>query len=232
MAFSIEFSRCTVIFDVRSLSYIIFNRENLHELPYSVNEIYEIKSSGKYHSLKRIYNSTDHHIYYLGKASRDLQYDTVITEDSKSGFQFYSDFFSKSEMEVLSAESNSGIFKWLDENKGRKVLVIADGAAFGSAIDRVLKLQSSPNFRLCLPESFEWLIMKSGLIKTADISFVLDNTSDYVESSEYFSWENFFENYLIQNTVNTQFQYAKREINPVYLIEANSKKIAEEIGIK
>ena len=212
--------------------YIIFNRENLHELPYSVNEIYEIKSSGKYHSLKRIYNSTDHHGYYLGKASRDLQYDTVITEDSKSGFQFYNDFFSKSEMEVLSAESNSGIFKWLDENKGRKVLVIADGAAFGSEIDRVLKLQSSPNFRLCLPESFEWLILKSGLIKTADISFVLDNTSDYVESSEYFSWENFFENYLIQNTVNTQFQYAKREINPVYLIEANSKKIAEEIGIK
>ena len=30
--------------------YVIFNRESLHELPYSVEEIYEIKASGKYHS--------------------------------------------------------------------------------------------------------------------------------------------------------------------------------------
>lgn len=37
--------------------YVIFNRENLHELPYSVDEIYEIKTSGKYHSLKKIYKS-------------------------------------------------------------------------------------------------------------------------------------------------------------------------------
>jgi len=32
--------------------YVIFNRESLHDLPYSVNEIYEIKTSGKQHSFK------------------------------------------------------------------------------------------------------------------------------------------------------------------------------------
>ena len=31
--------------------YVIFTRENLHELPYSVNEIYQIHTSGKIHSL-------------------------------------------------------------------------------------------------------------------------------------------------------------------------------------
>lgn len=35
--------------------YVIFNRESLHNLPYSVEEIYEIKSSGKYHTLRKKY---------------------------------------------------------------------------------------------------------------------------------------------------------------------------------
>ena len=29
--------------------YVFFVRESLHELPYSVDEIFEIKASGKYH---------------------------------------------------------------------------------------------------------------------------------------------------------------------------------------
>ena len=32
--------------------YVIFNREGLHQLPYSVEEIYQIKTSGKYHSFE------------------------------------------------------------------------------------------------------------------------------------------------------------------------------------
>lgn len=35
--------------------YVIFNREGLHQLPYSVEEIYQIKTSGKYHSFEQIY---------------------------------------------------------------------------------------------------------------------------------------------------------------------------------
>ena len=108
------------------------------------------------------------------------------------------------------------------------IFVVADGAAFGSEIDRVLKLPGQ-NFRLCLPESFEWLILKSGLIRTEDIDMVLENPSEYIESSRYFSWENYFEQYLIENTVNTPFQYAKKEINPVFLNDVNSEKIIAEI---
>ena len=51
----------------------------------------------------------------------------------------------------------------------------------------------------------------------------------YIESSRYFSWENYFEQYLIENTVNTPFQYAKKEINPVFLNDVNSEKIIAEI---
>ena len=134
-------------------------------------------------------------------------------------------------IECFSCGANSAIFNWLKEHKDRKVLVIADRAAFGSEIDRVLKLQSSANFKLCLPESFEWLVLKSGLIRTGDITLILETPSDFIESSEYFSWENFFEKYLIENTVTTPFQYAKHEINPIYLIKENSERIIAEVYI-
>ncbi|MGN0613921.1 MAG: translation initiation factor 2 [Porcipelethomonas sp.] len=209
--------------------YVIFNRENLRELPYSVEEIYEIKVSGRFHSLKKMYKSNARHFYYKDSAGGKLKYDILLTEDSKSGLQFYKSYFQDSDIECISSESNSAVFKWINEHKDKKVLVIADGAAFGSEIDRVLKLQTTSNFKLCLPESFEWLILKSGLIRTNDINNMLENTADYVESADFFSWENFFEDYLIQNTVNTPFQYAKREINQVYLNSVNAQKIMEEI---
>lgn len=37
--------------------YVIFSRESLHDLPYSVDEIYEIKASGKYHKFVKMFKS-------------------------------------------------------------------------------------------------------------------------------------------------------------------------------
>lgn len=45
--------------------YVIFNRENLYELPYSVEEIYEIKTSGKYHRFEKYYRSKENHFRNL-----------------------------------------------------------------------------------------------------------------------------------------------------------------------
>lgn len=211
--------------------YVIFSRESLHDLPYSVEEIYEIKPSGKFHKFVKIFKSTKNHIYSFNNTHKKFNFDLLLTEDSKSGYQFYKNYFTNKNIACKSSNSNSDIFKWLRDHPDKKILVVADGAAFGSEIDRVLKLQSSTeeHFRLCLPESFEWLILKSGLIKTQDIISILETPSEYIESKDYFSWEKFFEDYLIQNTVNTPFQYAKKEINPIYLNNNNSRKIIAEI---
>lgn len=47
--------------------YIIFCREELPNLPYSVNEVYRIKTSGKYHSFVQMYKEGDH--YYVQRVS-------------------------------------------------------------------------------------------------------------------------------------------------------------------
>ncbi|MBR1444793.1 MAG: hypothetical protein IJ583_14825, partial [Firmicutes bacterium] len=212
--------------------YVIFNRESLHELPYSVEEIYEIKASGKFHSFKKMFKSNNKHFYYKDKADVKLKFDTLLTEDSNSGYEFYRYYFQDSNIACETSASNSAIFKWLKEHIDRKILIIADGAAFGSEIDRILKLNSVSKFRLCLPESFEWLILKSGLIKSENIEDILENPSEYIESSEYFSWENFFEAYLIKCTVGTPFQYTKRELKPAYKNKSNANKIILEIYVK
>ena len=209
--------------------YVIFNRESLHELPYSVEEIYEIKTSGKQHTLKKIYKTNAEHVYYISSAPKKLEYNTVVTEDSKSGYQFYKNYFADTDIKCYTSGSNSALFGWLKDNIDKKALVIADGAAFGAEIDRILKLGSASKFRLCLPESFEWLILKSGLIKAKDIKKVLETPENYVDSKKYFSWENFFEKYLVENTVGTPYQYAKSKLNPNYLKGNNSDKIIKEV---
>ena len=211
--------------------YLLFTRENLYELPYSVNEIYKIKTSGKYHTLEPLYKERKGHLF--GQSSQRIinNAGVILLEDSKAGFQFYKALFEGSDIQVVSAQSNSSIYQWLNEHKGEAVLVIADGAAFGAQMDRVMKTMNirSNQITVCLPESFEWLILKSGLIKAKDIKDVLETPYDFADSKLYFSWEQFFTSYLVKETNKTPFQYKKGKLNKVYLIEDNSRKIVEEL---
>ena len=100
----------------------------------------------------------------------------------------------------------------------KKILVIADGAAFGSEIDRVLQvINERKNVALYLPESFEWLIMDADILKDNIVRSILSEPSEYVESKLYFSWERFFTAVLIEQTKDTYLAYAKRKLNPAYL---------------
>lgn len=67
--------------------YVIVTREALPTLPYSVTEIYGIRTSGKYASLKQTYHEM-YHIYSTNNPNERVHPDIVMTEDSGSGFQF------------------------------------------------------------------------------------------------------------------------------------------------
>ena len=59
--------------------FVIVTRENLPNLPYSVEEIYGIHTSGKYHDLKRTYNVL-YHIYSTEVSPGKEKPETVIVD--------------------------------------------------------------------------------------------------------------------------------------------------------
>jgi len=212
--------------------YVIFTRENLYNLPYSVDEIYEIHTSGKMHTFRKLYRQQSGYRYSMVSGGRKKpDFSALLTEDSKSGFDFYRHYFAGSDVECVSAGANSAIYSQLVNNKDKKVFVVADGAAFGAEMNRVMNLQKHhPNITVCLSESFEWLILKSGLIKAEDLEKMLDNPSTFIEASDYFSWEQFFTDYLVQNTKDTHYSYSKTHLNRFYLVKDNMNRIAALIG--
>lgn len=197
--------------------YVIVSRESLPNLPYSIEEIYGIRLSRKYGGLKQIYNEF-YHIYGRPQPHEEIRPDVLITEDSNAGYQFFSGVCSE-KVTCISANGKSGILgKMKEYGSDRIILVIADGAAFGSEMNRFdFYIREHSNIRLFLPESFEWMILDCGLIKNTDLATILASPSDYIESSEYFSWERFFTHLLSDMSKGTYLQYSKNKLNPSYL---------------
>ena len=206
--------------------YVLITRADLPSLPYSVNEVYRIKGSGKFHSLVPLYESHEGHRYSASSVAPAPHYDVLLTEDSKSGFQFYGRRFAGADIACESARSNANVLNWLDANLKRKIFVVADGAAFGAYADRVIKLQAahSESMTVCLPESFEWLLMHSGMLGSDEVDRMLEDPGSHIESSEYASWEQFFTAYLKRQTEGTRFAYSKSELAEAYSVEKNASK--------
>ena len=68
--------------------YVIITRENLPNLPYSVEEVYGIHTSGKYADLQRTYNSF-YRLYEPAEPSCDTSIKSAVVEDSNAGYEFY-----------------------------------------------------------------------------------------------------------------------------------------------
>jgi hypothetical protein len=51
-----------------------------------------------------------------------------------------------------------------------------------------------------MPESFEYLILRSGLIPSGELADILASPWDYAEAGDYESWERFFTQLLISMT--------------------------------
>lgn len=207
--------------------FVIVTRENLEMLPISVEEVYGIKSSGKYGTLQPVY----HEMYRLydtsDKAATLVHPKQILVEDSNSGYEFFRAVADKNGMVCKSAQGKSNIFACLAEaGVEEEMLVIADGAAFASQMNRVARLVSrNKKIHLYLPESFEWLLLVSEIIQDGKLRDILENPSEHIESSEYFSWERFFTALLIEKTGGTYLQYNKAKLNDNYLQKGIQDKV-------
>lgn len=196
--------------------YVIVTREALHNLPYSVTEIYGIKSSGKFGTLKPVY----HQMYRIYGDEKFLggKLSSLIIEDSNSGYEFFAKAAGAGQIKCISAGGSGNVFKRLLDIQDERVTVIADGAAFGSQMGKISQLmQRRSGISLYLPESFEWLILSSGIIDDSEIINILKKPYDFIDSRTFFSWERFFTALLTDKSKGTWLQYSKAKLNPVYL---------------
>ena len=211
--------------------YVLVTREGLETLPYSVTEIYGIRASKHFGDLKQTYNEF-FRIYGKPMGLEKLKPTAIITEDSNSGFQFFQAVCVENGIFCESAGGKSNIFKMLSDRAGENVLVVADGAAFGPQMNDIYRLmqEGSAKFSLYLPESLEWLLLKADLLGQPDILEILEHPADFIESSEFFSWERFFTNLLEQRTKDISYmRYDKAKLPEFYLQEENLEKIIAEM---
>lgn len=223
---SVEFSRYIQGTDNY---YVLVTRESLSTLPYSVEEIYGIRSSGKYGGLKPLYHEM-YRLYTDRVDTREIVPEKIITEDSNAGYQFFDYICNEAGIECVSAAGKSNVCLELLKCQDEHVLVIADGAAFGSEIEKVLKaIGQQKHVALYLPESFEWLILMSDALNDKEIRSMSEKWGDYIESGLFFSWERFFTELLIERSKDTYLKYNKKDLNRAYLNEVVKRKILKQV---
>lgn len=196
---------------------VMITRDIPKTLPVSIHEIYTITSAHNISHFVSCYPNTVYGSVNLAAA---------LTEDSASGFEFIkaSGLFKN----VVSAKGRDNILNVLKSIKP-PVLIIADGAAFGHLMHRVLEYIEHNNSGLLIPESFEYVILVSKVfrLKAAEINSLIET----IEAEKYFSWEQFFTDELIHRTQGTQLAYKKSKLNPAYLTDKNREYILESYGL-
>lgn len=197
--------------------FVIISRENFPNLPYSVDEIYGLRE-GKYREAKRVYNEM--YRIYGNLPDPQQKPEIVITEDSNSGNEFFELLFPG---KCISANGKSNIKRVLLEHMGESVLAVVDGAAFGPEMQDCMELTEVYPVSIFAPESFEFLILESGLIEVP--MTVLEQTWDYADSVKYFSWEEFYTWYLSDISRNEVYQYSKRKLNNFFKTAGSIKRI-------
>lgn len=213
--------------------FVLITREALPQLAYSVNSILTLKET--IHRKKRVYSKAYPCYSYLQDFPVKIKLiEKILTEDSNSGHQMYSTIARKYNKICETAGGKSLIAGKLARNIDTRQLVIADGAAFGSEIRKVTKFMERypDNLEIYLPESFEWVLLKSGIIHDESVKRILDNPSKYIDSKKYVSWERYFTDLLIRTVKGTTLSYKKDILNPAYLKPANINKVIAAIEQK
>ena len=211
--------------------FLIISRSSLYMLPYSVQEVYQMVGGKNdqqqyFHTLQQLYE-----VKPIG--SRFIP-DAIIVEDSNSGYEFFKST-ARSEIQVLSAGGRDNVINTITTfEKNKRLVIIVDGAACGAAFgDIISSLDACYKLSIiwCY-ESFEWLLLSADLFRNSQIEEILKNTSDYVESEAFFSWERYFTDLLSKISVGTGLDYRKSSLNKKYLEEGIKQKIIKKFPDK
>ncbi len=175
----------------KSKNYFIFitRDKRLANLSYSVNEMYRINTIS-------LGDKTINNIDMIYKDFvEDVHPDIIVTEDSKSGHDLVEKLFG-GKCDVVTSNGKDNMYRFVDNIENDKcIYVIVDGAAFDSRISELCGLMQYKDVHIFAPESFEYLLLCVSVFRNLTHG-ELDETYNYVHSSKYVTWENYFEELL------------------------------------
>ena len=214
--------------------FIICCRDVLKTLPISVDEIYEFKSETFYNNLNVPFTVTSLREQYNEKLANKFIPELMITEDSKSGFQFFDKTLN---IECVSALNNANIVNTLIKYSSmyKNICIFLDRAAYGSYVYKLFNVIRflDCNVVVLAPESFEYILLKSGVVecnkKYLDEPYNYCDVKTFVSEFKDFdlgtknrlqSWEQYFTallRYYSGKSAELSYQeYGKSELDPYY----------------
>lgn len=205
--------------------FIIISRENLKRLfglSCSTKEIYALRTLHKITQFVQAYPQTTY-------GDLNIQPSVYITEDSNSGMQLFEGVYG-SDM-VKSAKGKDQIYDVVQSLKLTHVVVIVDGAAFGFNMHEVLILMKQLDGVLIAEESFEYVILTSGIFSTA-VSQKLTDGMLHIDCAKYTTWERFFTDFLKSVTQNSRFNYNKKKLSNAYFTAPIARAIIKRYALK
>ena len=234
---STEFARA-----VRESSnyYVLVTRRDLPSLPYAVDEVLELfnttsrpvrkgsKDYRYYAKSRPVYRMSGRHLYSDSGLGAVIP-EAVVVEDSGSGYQFYKAICEPRGIACYSAGGVGRLRSRVLQCDEASLLVVADGAACGPYVGALLGTRAYKKVRLFLPESFEWVLLKSGLLRDKDIPDILSRPFDFIDCESFFSWERFFTDLLVKRSAHTRYAYSKSKLNQQYLLPAAAEKVMGEL---
>lgn len=143
--------------------------------------------------------------------------EVIVTEDSNSGHAYFEILAKEIGVQCVSANGKSNVFNVVNSYKDKDVVVVADAAAFGAEMEKLVaqQLLSPRKLALFLPESFEWLILKSGVVEVDDD--MLEHPEQYADSTKYMSWEQYFTDVLKSSANEKDYmKYSKTSLSVFY----------------
>lgn len=195
---------------------LIIRDAKLENLSYGIDQIYELYNSGKYNLNRRIYkdNLNEDRLKLLNFKD----FNSIVTEDSESGFQFYSKYKN---FEVISSNENSNIDKYLKSDQ----IIVIDSIAFGPYIKQLLDLIDNKNIFIVSPKSFEWLILTSDIFRINNKD--LDKNYKLINCNK--NKEKYYEICLKEESSKINIRYSKSKLNEKFLEEKQFNKINDRI---
>ncbi len=190
--------------------YVIITRDRLSSIPYSIDSVYEmITIDNNVHTLKRRYN----------KNIDVVKPSILICEDSGSGYTLYKLIDSENNKVYTALGKDTVIDKAIQayKNEHKSVTIIADGAAFGSQMENLIKMQKLFPISAYLPDSFEFVLLHSCIFENnLSIQNIINDPLNHIESS-FASGERYFTYILNQLMNDIGISYKKSGLNRCFI---------------